>query len=151
MMRGLAVSVALAALGFVLPGSASAEGWYLMYPPIKAGEPLGPDLKAPLSDWEQYAVFDSGKACQNDQLLLWSEINARDEAGIDAAWDHYVVSREALFKRLSPDQFEVELKRAREVVRRQAIWWQEQSPLLRERLLGARCISVADPRLGRPR
>ena len=44
-------------------------GWYLMIPPLQNpnGDPSGPrNLRAPISEWDQMAAYDSAARCQRD-------------------------------------------------------------------------------------
>jgi hypothetical protein len=50
-------------------------GWYLIGPPLKAGEPAAVDWNAPVSKWLPISFFDTATDCQK----TIKEVEARTE------------------------------------------------------------------------
>jgi hypothetical protein len=126
---------------------ASAQGWYLLYPPINAGkERAEPDLDAPLSAWQQYGAYDSVADCNKEMRFILSLQTVRDDTESIDAWllSDMGVDKFVTMKRLGG------LEGRREWVRQQAKSAQA-NPLHMAFLQHLRCVSVADPRLGQPK
>lgn len=137
------VLVAVLSMGALVgaPTAASAEGWYLLMPPINLWT-QAVDASSPLSVWQQYSVHDSARDCEDERLLAGFLFASHDE---EAAVQQVMRMSGKRTGLIPGSDAERQLTRdARERVRTIR---QPSDPRTPEQISLSRCVSSADPRL----
>jgi hypothetical protein len=110
-----------------LPMTASAQGWYLIEPPLNATGDL--DAARPIAEWKPLRSFDSALACESTREDVTSDLRRREEPALNRMAMKIVRDKPA--DGAPTDE-------AREY---------EKILSARLRLQVSRCVSAADPRL----
>lgn len=132
-------------LTILVPAGASAQGWYLMAPPIaSAGGTV--DLSAPLSQWSELHAYDSAKTCEEEKMDNYEVIRATDELSIKVAARRRI-------ERTMPERDKKNRELERSLLEHNESAVRDLGDFLRRdarvalQYLSSRCISAADPRL----
>src|SRR2546429_257052 len=128
MIRALVVvGCLLASVGTA--STASAQGWYLMAPPLR--DDGDPDIKRPIGEWEVMNGFDTARACESLRIQLLGHMEKKTKEDIDAAGKRWITGNPG--NPLTTEEGERALK----------------SKIAEDRVRASRCISAADSRLQR--
>jgi hypothetical protein len=137
-------------LGFVLqakttPVTANAQGWYMLYPPFTR-ESGGVDANAPIPSWIQGSAFDSAVDCERARQQFAQDLRAdtpdkiaelaRRRAMFDVLNAPNIPDRERMLGKLETHYRRRLEEGAKARTEKAAV----------ESMLGAVCISAADPR-----